>query len=62
MSGKHRALSDDDGDLVADVAGRPAEANMALCSPPWGRVVRGHEIALRLGPFWRDRVNEAVLP
>jgi hypothetical protein len=35
---------------------------MALCSPPWGRVVRGHEIALRLGPFWRDRVNEAVLP
>ena len=36
---------------------------MALCSPPWGRVVRGHdEIALRLGSFWRDRVSEAVLP
>ena len=36
---------------------------MALCSPPWGRVVRSHDlIALRLGPFCRDRAGEAVLP
>jgi hypothetical protein len=46
-----RAHSDDDGDPVADVAGRPAEANMALCSPLRGRVVRGHEIACRIARF-----------
>jgi hypothetical protein len=35
---------------------------MALCSPPWGRVVRGHdEFALLHGLFCRDRVSEAVL-
>ncbi len=35
---------------------------MALCSPPWGWVVRGHdEVAFRVGQCRRDRVDEAML-